>query len=200
MEIEELKIMWKQYDERLDKLEMLNKKVIQETLLKKSHKKINWQKFESSYNLISGPIILLVALHPNFKTTNINGMFLMGCFMVVSVLIYLSFINLKWYKMLRNIHLDADSIISSAKKVTTFKKWFNVKWRYVFLYYPIIYIGGILIAWNSFNFTTNTILFLIGIFIITYLLNIKGSMVFRNRIKKLEKEIQEVNEYTRWLN
>ncbi|MCE5224935.1 MAG: hypothetical protein LLG05_03655 [Porphyromonadaceae bacterium] len=96
MEIEELKLMWKQYDERLDKLEMLNKKVIQETLLKKSYKKINWQKFKSSYSLIATPIILLIALHPNFKMENINWIFITGCIMVISVLIYVSFISLKW--------------------------------------------------------------------------------------------------------
>nr|WP_321522777.1 hypothetical protein [uncultured Macellibacteroides sp.] len=197
MEIEELKLMWKQYDERLDKLEMLNKKVIQETLLKKSYKKINWQKFKSSYSLIATPIILLIALHPNFKMENINWIFITGCIMVISVLIYVSFISLKWYIMLKNIHLDADSIISSTKKVATFSKWFNVRWKYVFLYYPVIFLGAVLIGWNSFNFTPNMILFLIGIFAVTFLLNIKGSVVFRKKIEKLEKEIQELDEYIR---
>lgn len=197
MEIEELKLMWKQYDERLDKLEMLNKKVIQETLLKKSYKKINWQKFKSSYSLIATPIILLIALHPNFKMENINWIFITGCIMVISVLIYVSFISLKWYIMLKNIHLDADSIISSTKKVANFSKWFNVRWKYVFLYYPVIFLGAVLIGWNSFNFTPNMILFLIGIFAVTFLLNIKGSVVFRKKIEKLEKEIQELDEYIR---
>jgi len=197
MEIEELKLMWKQYDERLDKLEMLNKKVIQETLLKKSYKKINWQKLKSSYSLIATPIILLIALHPNFKMENINWIFITGCIMVISVLIYVSLISLKWYIMLKNIHLDADSIISSTKKVATFSKWFNVRWKYVFLYYPVIFLGAVLIGWNSFNFTPNTILFLIGVFAITFLLNIKGSVIFRKKIEKLEKEIQELDEYIR---
>ena len=49
MEYEELKLMWEKYDNKLDYLEKLNKKLIRETLFKRPRRKLNWHRFQSIF-------------------------------------------------------------------------------------------------------------------------------------------------------
>lgn len=196
MEYEELENLWKKYDSKLDNLEKINKKLVKETLLRKPAKKLNWHKYYSLYGLIMLPIILVVAMHPNFNKENIGWKFITGCFLTILVLIYVSYINLKSYLIVKNIDLSKNSVIDSAARIVEFKKMYNTRWKHAFFYYPIVYFGVILITWNSFSFSNKTLAFLIGIFMITYIANIFGPKTYTNRIEKLEKEIIELKEYT----
>ena len=195
MEYKELEELWKKYDSKLDKLENLNKKLLKETLLKRPRRKLGWHKFYSLYGLIMTPIILIVALHPNFTKENIDWKFLIGCGLSIMVVIYFGYINLKSYLIVQNIDLSKDSIIDSTNRVIAFKKIYNIRWKHAFIYYPVIYSGVILIAWNSFVFDSKTIVFLIGLFIVTYIANIIGPKTTRNRITRLEKDILNLKEY-----
>lgn len=195
MEYEELEQLWKKYDSKLDNLEKMNKKLIKETLLKKPTRKINWHKFNSLYGLIMMPIILIVALHPNFTRENLNWKLITGGILILSVVIYLGYINLKSYLILKKIELSKDSVVDSANRVIEFKKMFNTTWKHAFFYYPLIYLGVLLIAWNSFTFTSKSITFLVGLFIITYLINIFVPKTYTNRITRLEKDIMNLKEY-----
>lgn len=195
MEYEELEQLWKKYDSKLDNLEKMNKKLIKETLLKKPTRKINWHKFNSLYGLIMMPIILIAALHPNFTRENLNWKLITGGILILSVVIYLGYINLKSYLILKKIELSKDSVVDSANRVIEFKKMFNTTWKHAFFYYPLIYLGVLLIAWNSFTFTSKSITFLVGLFIITYLINIFVPKTYTNRITRLEKDIMNLKEY-----
>jgi hypothetical protein len=196
MEYEELENLWKKYDSKLDSLEKMNKKLIKETLLKKPVKKLNWHKFNSLYGLIMVPIIIVVAMHPNFTKENVNWIFISGCVLTVMGVLYVSYLNLKSYLIIRSIDLNGDSVIDSATKIVDFKKTYNTRWKHAFFYYPVIYSGVVLIAWKNFTLDSNSIAFLIGLFVITYLANIFGPRSHRNRIARLEKEILNLKEYT----
>jgi len=196
MEIDELKAMWLQYDNKLDNLEKLNKRLIFETLSKKPQQKINWRKYQSLYGLIAVPVILIVALHPNFTLANLDWKFILGCILTLSVIVYVSVINFKSYMILKGIRVNSDSLVESIKKVVEFKQLFNRRWRDAIFFYPIIYIGCLLIGWNSFRFDTKTILSLVFLFIVTYLININVPKAYRSRVERLEKELQELKDYT----
>jgi len=196
MEIDELKAMWLQYDSKLNNLEKLNKRLIFETLSKKPQQKINWRKFQSIFGLISVPVILIIALHPNFTQANLDWKFFIGCALTLSVIVFLSIVNVKSYLILKGINLNTDSLLESTKKVVEFKQIFNKRWKHAIFIYPIIYIGVLLIAWNSFKFDTKTILSLILLFVVTYIINIIMPKAYQSRVERLEKEVQELKDYT----
>ena len=196
MKYEELELLWKRYDDKLDNLEKINRKLLKDKLLEKPQKKLNRLEFNSLYGLIAIPIILIIALHPNFKTENFDWKFILGCFFVLGVVIYLCMENLRCYSILKKINLSTETTIQSLEKIVKLKSISNNIRKYVVIYYPIVYLGGILIGWNSFVFSFNTILFLSILFIVTYYANIWGGQKYKERMNKLEKDILELEEYT----
>lgn len=197
MEYRDLELLWKRYDEKLDNLEKINKKLLRTTLLEKPRKKMKGLEFSSIYGLIAVPVILLVALHPNFKAENVDWKFILGCLLVLGVIVYLCIGNLRSYLVLRKMNLSSDTTIQSLGKIVILKNISNNFQKHVLIYYPLIYFGGILIAWNSFVFTINTILFLSVLFVATYFANIWGVGKYKGRINRLEKDIVELKEYTK---
>lgn len=196
MEYRDLELLWKRYDEKLDNLEKINRKLLKDTLLTKPQKKLDRLKFSSLYGLIAVPVIILIASHPNFTVENVDWKFALGCLFVLGVVLYLCFENLRSYWVLRKIDLSSDTLIQSQKKVVKLKRISDNFRKYVFLYYPILYAGGILIGWNGFAFKLNTLFFLSVLFVVTYYMNIWGVGRYKERINKLEKDIQELKEYT----
>jgi hypothetical protein len=195
MELEELKSIWAKYDSKLDNLEKMNKKLIRETLLKRPRRKLNWYKFQSLYGLIAVPIILIVAMLSNFKEENLNLLFLCGCVLTFGVIIYLSYLQLKGYFILKKIDFETDPIMVSAAKIAEFKTLFNTRWKHAVYYYPIIFLGTIFLAWNRFRFDSKTIIFIVLLFIITYAINIKGPKLYRDRVQRLENDLKDLKEY-----
>lgn len=195
MEYEEIKTIWKKYDDKLDNLEKLNKKMITEILIRKPQKKLNWMRFQNLYGLIMVPIVLVIALHPVLKIENIDLKFIIGFILTLSVIVYLCYIHFKGFIALKNIDLQNDSVIESAKKVNDFKNVVNIRQKYTFITYPILFSGVLLVCWNGFHFDKSTILFMIGLFVFALTLGYKQFKIYLNRIEKLGKEILELNEY-----
>ena len=197
MEFEELKSMWEKYDSKLDNLEKMNKILILETLLSKPRVKLKWIKFKSIYMLIGTPVLscLFIFIVGHFLLENIDIMFIIGSILVFSVTVYFSYLQIKSYLKLKQINIGADSIIESATKISKFKLQYNARWKHAVIYYPIMYVGTLLIIWEPLNFSTKTIVFLTVVFIITYIVNIKGPKIYRDRMERLEKEIINLKEY-----
>ena len=195
MEIEELKTIWQQYDRKLNNLEKLNKKLVMETLLKKPQSKLNRLKFRSIYGILVGPIVLAIALHPMFKIENIDLKFIVGCILAVAVIIYLGYINLKGFNALKGINLGKDSVINSVRKVNTFKSIANTRQKYVFITYPILGAGIILIIWKDLHFDTKTLIIVLCFLLFSRVLAYKQFMNERQKIAELEKEILDLKEY-----
>jgi len=195
MEYDELKSMWDKYDDKLNNLERLNKKLIRETLLMKPRRKLNWQKYRSMYGLIIGPVILIIVLHPLFKVSNLDFNFFLGCILTIGGMVYVTLLNLKIYLILNRIDLDSDTVLESASKVADYKIFYNSKGKHAIVYYPILSAGIILIAWKGFNFDARTIAFIIIYFIITYAINIKSPKIYGGRLNRLEKDIIDLKEY-----
>lgn len=196
MKYEELELLWKRYDDKLDNLEKINRKLLKDKLLERPQKRLNRLEFSSIYGLIATPIILVIALHPNFKTENFDWKFIFGCVLVLGVVSYLCVENLRTYFILKKIDLSIETAVQSLEKIVKLKNISNNIRKYIVIYYPIVYLGVILIAWNSFVFTSNTILFLSILFIVTYYANIWSGRKYKERMNKLEKDVLELEEYT----
>jgi len=195
MEYEELKSMWEKYDRRLDNLENLNKKLLVETLSKKPRLKLFLLKYKSIYSIIIYPIVLTFLLYPNFKHENIDWKFVLGSVFAVSVVIYAIYINLKTFIAFNDLDLGKDSAIETARKSNKIKSVFKTRYRNALITLPLLYCGIVLIAWNSINFNTLTTIFIIGLFVLLFLYNLKGPGIHKKMIDKFEKDIFELNEY-----
>jgi hypothetical protein len=196
MEYEELKSLWGNYNNKLDNLERLNKKLILESLSKKPQRKLNVLKFKCIQSILIYPIILLIIIYANFRIENIDWKFILGCVLSIAVLAYLIYINLKTFSALKAIDLGKDSIVDSARKINDVKSVYSLRYKNAQFSMPILYAGIVLIAWNSFKFNAITLVLIIGIFIALFLYNPKGSKIHKNMIEKLDNEISELNEFT----
>jgi hypothetical protein len=189
MEYEELKSMWEKYDSKLDNLENLNKKLLVVTLSKKPRLKLFLLKYKSIYSIIIYPIVLTFLLYPNFKHENIDWKFVLGCVFTITVLIYLIYINLKTFMAFNDLDLGKDSAIETARKSNKIKSVFKTRYRNALITLPLLYWGIVLIAWNSIIFNTLTTIFIIGLFVLLFLYNLKGSRIHKNVIDKFEMSI-----------
>ena len=196
MEYKELELLWKRYDEKLDSLERINKKLLKDRLLEKPRKKINLLELENNYSLIALPIIIVIALYPYLTPNVMDWKFILGSALVLGVVIYLYTYFYRSHRILRKMDIDSDTAIQSLRKVSGLKSMSNNLRRSVFVYYPLLFAGIILMCWNSFDFTLNKILVLTIFFAVTYYFNIWGNRKYRNRIKKLERDITELEEYS----
>ena len=195
MEIEDLKTIWEKYDNKLDNLEKLNKKLVMEIISKKPQRKLEWIKFRTLYALFIPPVILGVVLQSQFKTENVDLSFVIGCFLTLTVTLFLGYISFSSYMNLKGIDLTNDSIIESARKVNKYNDILNIRHKYTFITYPLLYLGIILIIWKGLHFNRNTILFLIGLFVFSIVLGNKQYRAHKSKIERLEKEILELKEY-----
>jgi len=195
MELEELKTMWQKYDRKLDHLEKLNKKLIMKTLSRKPQKKLDWMKYQNIYGIIMTPIVLVVALHSHFKIENVDAKFIIGCLLVLTVIIYITYYFFKGFMALKGINISHDSIIESARKVNNFKSIFIRRHKFTFISYSFFCVGVLLIAWKGFYFNTEKIITIILFFFAVLYYGYKRGEIYLTRIENLENEILELNEY-----
>ena len=97
---------------------------------------------------------------------------------------------------MKKIDLYADSVIKSLNEIVKLKEIANTLKKSVFIHYPILGAGIIMICWNSIVFSTKTILLLSVFLVVTYLLNIWAQRKEKEKFEKLEKDIIELKEYT----
>ena len=195
MDLEELKSIWQQYDLKLNKLEKLNKKLIMETLSKKPQSKLNWLRYKTILSVIVAPILIIVVFYPYLKTENIDWKFILGWILMLTTVIYLIYVNFKSFIILKGINIGGDPIIESAKKVNDYNTIVNSRQKHVWITFPLLCTGVILIAWKGFTFDIKTIFFMAVIFVFSLFWGIKQNKIQQNKIDKVEKEIQELNEY-----
>ncbi len=195
MEYEELNSLWKEYDQKLDNLEKLNKKMITETLIKKPQKRINRMVFQNIYGLLMVPIVLTMVLYPYFKIENIDVRFIIGCILTLFAISNLSYIYFRGYKALQKINLQYDSVIESIKKVNDYKNIVYGKMYFIYFISLTLAAGIVMIVWKGLHFNNSTILAITGLLIFMIFWTYKKSKMQVNKIDALKKDILELEEY-----
>ena len=194
MEIEELKTIWQQYDNRLDHLEKLNKKLIMETLSKKPQKKLNAMKARSLFSLVLLPFILIFLMSLNFRLENLDFKFVVGSLLIALFIAVMCYLNFKGYMVLKGLDLSKDSIIESAKKVTEFRRLFVTKRKFNLLVFPLFFVGVVLIEWSNLHFHSSILLVMIVISLFSIGIGCLDLKLYKCKIERLEKDIRDLNE------
>lgn len=192
MEYDELQLLWQQYDTKLNNLEKLNKKLMMETLKKKPNRKLKWLKFQNYYGMIAPPIIIAIALHPEFKKENIDFWFITGAILtlIASSIIFYSYY--KGVKILRKIDLQNATILDSASKISSFKKEVIQNRKFVYIVFPLMFLGATFIVGN---FNRNSLIFTAVLFVFALSLATYKFPKYKQRIDRIKAEIQELKEY-----
>ncbi len=195
MEYEELKSLWVEYDNKLEKLEKMNKKILFESLSRKPRRMIKFLKFKCFQSIITYPIVLFLVVYSNCVTGSVGVKLIMGCGFSLIVLVYLIYANLKTYSALHALNLEEDTVIEATKKNCEVNNIYGLRKRNSLFSLPILFVGIVFIYWENQQFSTSTIVLLLAILLILFFYNLKGSTTHKNMLKKLEKDIIELNEY-----
>ncbi|MGC1391815.1 MAG: hypothetical protein WA816_12330 [Bacteroidales bacterium] len=196
MDLEELKSLWQQYDHKLNSLEKLNKKLVMETLSRKPQSKLDWMRNKTLLGVILTPILLIVVFYPYLKIENIDWKFILGWILTLTTVIYVAYNSFKSFMILKEINVGGDPIIESVKKVNDYKAIIINRQKFVWITYPALFAGVLLIAWRGFRFDPKTIFFMVGLFVMVLALAIKQLWIHRRKIEDLEKEIKDLKDYT----
>jgi len=195
MEYEELQALWKTYDQKLDKLEKLNKTLVAETLARKPQKKIQQWMLKNIYGMLVGPIVLSIVLYPYFRIENVNIRFIIGCVLTLAVMINLIYIYYKGYTSLQKIDLLNDPVIQSVKKVNALKTILFGNIKYHYLLSLTLLVGILLIIWDDFHFSAKTISFLVAYVALMIFWMRKKVSIHVSKLEKLKSDISQLEEY-----
>jgi hypothetical protein len=196
MDLEELKSLWQQYDHKLNSLEKLNKKLVMESLSKKPQSKLDWMRNKTLLGVILTPILLIVVFYPYLKIENIDWKFVLGWILTLTTVIYVAYSSFKSFMILKEINVGGDPIVESVKKVNAYKAIIIRRQKFVWITYPALFAGVLLIAWRGFRFDPKTIFFMVGLFVLVLALGIKQLWIHHKKIDDLEKEITDLKDYT----
>ena len=195
MEYEELQTIWKEYDQKLDRLEKLNRKLVIETLSQKPRKRINRLMFQNLFGMLGTPVILLFVLWKYINLNHLDHYTTIGIGLVLIAVVYLCYIYFKGYNALRIINLENDPILESIRKINNFKTilWGKMSYNYIVSFFLL---GGIfLIIWKEIRMNTFTLSFIVAYFVAMIFWIRKKTKMHLGNIENLKKDILELEEY-----
>jgi hypothetical protein len=195
MEYDELVSLWGKFDNKLNRLEELNTTIIKEKLIKKPKRKLNFFKYKTIQSMIIFPLAILLLISPNIIAMNYGWKFFLGGVSILLILIYVVYINIKTYKAINSLNIGTDSVIASAKKSSSIKKIYKARYKYARFNMPIIFVGILLVKWDTIIWELPMIIFISTLFIFLFLYNIIVPNIHKNMIAKWIQDIDEFNEY-----
>jgi len=195
MEIEELDKMWQQYDRKLNNLEKLNKRLIMETLSKKPKWNLSWLQGKIIYAIIVTPLVFIFFFKNFITIGNMDWQMIVGGILSISVLITLMYFYIKGFIALIGIKVNDDTIVESYQKVCNYKSIINRRQKYLYISYPILLVGFVLIGRKILTFDVKGFLFMTGLLVFLYVVGYVRFRYQQNEIKILEEEIKELKEY-----
>ena len=197
MDYNELKNMWENYDQKLDRIEVSNQKILEYLISRKSNRKIQLISLQSLVGIITTPLILgfvlfPIALNNSLKTSTAIGL------LIVAVLFLASFIvGIIFFAQSRSIKPELDSVIKTKEKLLKLQTFgINVHKIRNFAF-PLIATSFILIFWNQLNYSVETKIIIFGLVVIAQFFwgKYKFKMYFSDRMKLLQKEMEELSQY-----
>ena len=190
-----MQTIWKEYDQKLDRLEKLNRKLVIETLSQKPQKRINRYMSQNLLGMLGTPVILLFVLSKYIDLNQLNNYVLTGIGLVLIAIVYLSYIYFKGYQALRMINLQSDPVMESVRKINDFKAilWGKMSYNYIVSF---VLLGGILlIIWKEIRMDPFTLSFIVAYFVAMIFWIRKKTKMHLGNIENLKKDILELEEY-----
>jgi hypothetical protein len=195
MELEELKTVWIQHEKMLLENTVLNKKMLRKLLILNAEKRIDWLKIRTLSTLILPLIGVVFIVMPRIqfilKFDAVLGLVLFGSTFIVS---YIWAVRL--YLLVEKLNFHA-SVVSVSKQLRQVEKYKLKITRHGLMLAPFMIVGIFLSAGIPFLsskmipfYTLMLIVFLISTYIRT-----KHGLVAR--LRKLEKDLEEISELER---
>jgi len=195
MELFELQNIWNQYDKRISENIRLNKEILRKMLLTKTEKRLNRIKVEAGIRLII-PLLLLPTLllfNIQFRAT-ID--FYIGVSLFTVLFILACIFRIKFFLMADSFNFS--SSISSVKKgINELEKYQFKMLRIALLILPFGLISIFLIAKIPFLTQDTLIPLSLMIIILTVSFIYKTKYSYEERFRKLNQEIEEIEELER---
>jgi len=197
MDNNELKNMWENYDQKLDRVEVSNQKILEYLISRKSNRKIQLISLQSLVGIIATPLILGFVLFPIALKDPLRTSTAIGLLILV-ILFLASFITgILFFTKSRSIKPELDSVIKTKEKLLKLQTFgINVHKIRNFAF-PLIATSFILIFWNQLNYTVETKILIFGLVVIAQFFwgKYKFKMHFSDRMKLLHKEMEELSQY-----
>ena len=201
MESKELEMLWKRCDEKFDDLEETNKKLLKERLLqipKKKLKRIKSNILQSIFAVLLVFLSVWNLLRHSVKIENVDWIVILGCILVIVSMLFFGVRNVKFFLISKEINLSSDTIVQTFTKISKVKSMSKKFRKDTILYFPVLFIGFILLFWHNIDFNLGVITSLGVLFIVVYWLGITNAgSGFKDKITELEEEIvDKLEEYT----
>ena len=197
MDFKEIKENWKNYDKKLDRIEISNQKIMELLITQKSIRKIQLISLQSLFGIIVTPLVLSfvlipIALNDSEKITAIVGL------VITIILFAVSFAaGIVFFIKSRTIKPSYDSVLKTKEKLLKLQTY-GIKIHHIRnLSFPLIAASLILIFWDKLNYTTEVKILIFGLIVIAQFFwgKFKFKMYFADRMKVLLKETEELAQY-----
>jgi hypothetical protein len=195
MEVEELDKMWQQYDLKLDNLERLNKRLILDTLSKKPKRNLNWLQVKIIYAIIVTPLVFVFFFKEFIIISDLDWQMIVGGLLSIAVLFTLMYFYIKGFLALVGIKVNENNILTSYQKVCKYKSIVNRRQKYLWVSYPILIVGFVLVGHRILTFDTKGLFFMIGILVFVFVIGYARFKYQQNEIKVLEDDLKELKDY-----
>jgi len=196
MEIEELKEIWKNYDKKLDKIELVNRKILESIISKKTEKRLFWMKLQSIYSILLVPIITIFVIIPFAFRNEINTIEIIGVCMLSVIFIFLFINTLLSYKLMHLLKPALNTIVETKKTILKIKQFALKSQKQRIIVYSLMVLSLLLMISKSIDFKEPEkiailIIMVIGIY---FLGKLQSKLYFHNQMEIIEKEISEIEE------
>ena len=195
MELDELKNTWSVLDEQLKKNEMLNKRIIQEMLYKKSNKSLSWLMNMDFFSATLFLVIPLIIWMYNLPITKNNFFPKILCVVLIVFCILASIWS--FYKILKYLlKIDFTKIVKDNMQLVN-KYAILIKYEKIIGYIvviPVLYLLGILIYYEL---KVNLLfwIFLIVTYIFTTMFVYWSyKKIYDSNIQSIQKSLEELEE------
>ncbi len=196
MELQELKEIWKNYDEKLDKIERVNRQILENVISRKTERKLFWMKIQSVLGIVTGPIIMSFAIIPFAIEKEINLLGYIGLAMISVIFIYSFFKAVNFYRLINLIKPAINTIIETKENIIKLKRFGMSIQKERVIIYPFMALSLILMISKSIDFKDPQkiiilIIMVVGIF---FWGNLKFKLYFQDRMELIDNEINEIDE------
>ena len=193
MEIDELRIIWKQYDKKISDNTRLNKEILKRMLVSKTEKRLNWIKIKAGFNVFSPIFIVLVIMLVDIKfILTINFYIGLSLYLAVSVVAYIW--NIRYFLLIRKIDFS-EAILSIKKGIAELEKYKIKTTRIKYIIAPFAVVGIFFMIYQKPIFNTESTVFF-GLVLVVFIVSIYYTFKYSisEQFRKLDEEIAEIVE------
>ncbi|MBN1789817.1 MAG: hypothetical protein JW830_04925 [Bacteroidales bacterium] len=195
MELAELQIMWKQYDNKLSETTRLNKEILKRMLQAKPEKRLNGIRIKAAFNLILPLVLISLVLLPGVQFRNeIDFYFGILLFGTVYILFYLWAV--KYFLLTGKVDFT-EPVVQIRKSVRQMEKYKIKITRLGFFLIPFGMIGVFLMS--KIPIISKSSIFPLALIVVVFIGSVYFTFKYQifEQFKKINSELDEIEQLER---